>query len=67
MPTTLTGRELIKRYINNNSISIGSLGAMYNVGKVYMSQVLSGKKTTKAANELVLKIIEDFKLGIKED
>lgn len=66
MPTTLTGRELIKQYIKDNSISLSSLGAMYNVGKVYMGQVLSGKKATKAANELVLKIIDDFKLGIKE-
>lgn len=67
MPTTLTGRELIKQYIEENSVNIGSLGAMYNVGKVYMSEVLSGKKQTRAANALVLKIIDDFKLRPNDD
>lgn len=65
MPTTLTGRELIKQYIDKNDISLQSLGAMYGISKVYVSDILSGKRTGKKANEIVLKIIEDFKLGIK--
>lgn len=65
MPTTLTGRELIQRYIDKNEISITSLAAMYGISKVYMSNILSGKKTGSKPNAIILRIIEDFKLGIK--
>jgi hypothetical protein len=62
MPTTLPGRELIKKYIDHNSISVASLGRMYGVGKMYMGEVLSGKKAGPAANALILKIIDDLKI-----
>ncbi len=62
MPTTLAGRELIKKYIDDRSISITSLATTFGVGKMYMTQVLAGTKKSAAANELVLKIIETFKI-----
>ncbi|WP_125767337.1 XRE family transcriptional regulator [Lapidilactobacillus wuchangensis] len=62
MPTTLPGRELIKKYIDQNSISVASLGRMYGVGKMYMGEVLSGKKSGPSANALILKIIDDLKI-----
>lgn len=65
MPTTLTGRELIQRYIDKNEISVTSLAAMYGISKTYMSDILSGKKTGSKPNAIILRIIEDFKLGIK--
>lgn len=67
MPTTLTGRQLIKQYVESNSVDLGSLGAMYGIGRVYMGEILSGKKQTKKANELVLKIIDDFKLRQEQE
>lgn len=67
MPTTLGGRDLIKDYLSENKISITSLATTYNVGKMYMTQVLDGTKTSAAANQLVLKIIDDFKIRVKED
>lgn len=66
MPETLSGREAIKKYLDDKQITIVSLAAMYGVGKMYMHEVLSGKKKSKSANELVLKVIEDFKIGREE-
>ncbi|GEK28873.1 hypothetical protein [Furfurilactobacillus siliginis] len=62
MPTTLAGRELIKKYLDENSISITSLATTFGVGKMYMTQVLSGDRKSAAANALVLNIIETFKI-----
>lgn len=65
MPTTLVGRELIKKYLKQNNISITSLATTFGVGKMYMTQVLSGERHSAAANALVLNIIERF--GIREN
>lgn len=62
MPTTLAGRELIRKYIDDHNISITSLATTFGVGKMYMTQVLSGTKHSPAANVLVLSIIETFKI-----
>lgn len=62
MPSTLTGREAVKKYLERNSISNESLGTMYDVSKVYIGEVLNGNKNGPKANALVLKIIDDFKI-----
>lgn len=62
MPTTLAGRELIRKYLDEQHISITSLATTFGVGKMYMSQVLDGSRKSAAANELVLKIVETFKI-----
>ncbi|MCL5458046.1 XRE family transcriptional regulator [Loigolactobacillus coryniformis] len=67
MPTTLNGRQLIGKYLDQHKISITSLAAAYGVGKMYLTQVLSGTKQSAAANELVLKIIEDYKIRPKKE
>ncbi|MDA5386983.1 XRE family transcriptional regulator [Loigolactobacillus backii] len=67
MPTTLSGRELIKNYLKNNNISITSLATTFGVGKMYMTQVLNGSKNSAAANELVLNIINTFKIRPREE
>lgn len=67
MLTALTGRQLIKQYVDQHNVDLGSLGAMYGIGKVYMGEIISGKKQTRAANALVLKIIDDFKLRPNDD
>lgn len=62
MPTTESGRELVSKYLDKNNISIVSLATTYGVGKMYMSQVLSGVKQNPAANAMILKIIDDLKI-----
>lgn len=66
MPTMLNGRQSIKEYLDDHDISITSLATAYGVGKMYLTQVLSGTKKSAAANELVLKIIEDYKIRPKK-
>ncbi|WP_063697023.1 hypothetical protein [Pediococcus inopinatus] len=65
MPETLAGRKLIAEFLNDNDISIASLATTYDVGKMYMQQVLSGKKKSAAANKMILKIIDDYKIRAK--
>lgn len=67
MPTTLAGRELINQYLKENSISVTSLATMLGLGKVYVNEVLTGKKNNAAANELILKIIETLKIRPKKE
>lgn len=62
MPSTLVGRELVKKYLEDNNISNESLGAMYGYSKVYVGEVLNGNKTGPNANNLILKIINDLKI-----
>ena len=62
MPETISGREAIRTYIKEKNISITSLATMYGMSRAYLHEVLDGKKKSKAANELVLKIIEDFQI-----
>lgn len=62
MPETISGRDAIRSYINEKNISITSLATMYGMSRAYLHEVLEGKKKSKAANELVLKIIEDFQI-----
>lgn len=66
MPTTLAGRELIRQYLDENGITITSLATTFGVGKMYLVQVLNGSQHSPAANALVLKIIETFKIRAKE-
>ncbi len=65
MPELLAGRELVNKYLDDNKISITSLGVTYGKGRMYMAEVLSGKKKNPAANQLILKIIDDFQIRPK--
>lgn len=67
MPETLPGRSLIQDYLNENNISIASLAATFGVGRMYMTQVLNGDRKSAAANKLVLKIIDTFKIRANKD
>lgn len=63
MPETLNGRQKIKAYLDANEISIASLATMYGVPKQDLSDYLAGRKKNPKANQVILKIISDFKLS----
>lgn len=44
MPSAVTGRELVKKYLEDNDISNESLAVMYGYSKVYVGEVLNGSK-----------------------
>lgn len=62
MPSTIPGRELVKKYLNENNIKISDLAKMYGMSKQEVSNYLNGKKTNPAGNKFILKIIQDFKI-----
>lgn len=62
MTETKDARTKIISYIEESNKKISDLAVMFNVSKVYMSNVLNGKQTGPAANELILTIINAFKI-----
>ena len=62
MPSTMPGRELVKKYLNDNKITTTDLAKMYGMTKQDVADYLSGRKTTPASNQFILKVIRDFKI-----
>lgn len=63
MPTTSSGRELVKKYLKENDLKIVDLAKMYGIAKQDATDYLSGRKTNPAANRFILTVIRDFKIG----
>lgn len=62
MPSTMPGRELVKKFLNDNKIKITDLAKMYGMTKQDVADYLSGRKTNPASNQFILKVIRDFKI-----
>jgi hypothetical protein len=62
MPTTMPGRELVKKYIKENLISIADLAKMYGLSRQEATDYISGRIQTPKSNQFVLSIIKDFKI-----
>ncbi|EKW99409.1 hypothetical protein [Ligilactobacillus saerimneri] len=62
MPETKAGRDKIIGYLNENDISISALAAMYGLSRQDLSDYLAGRKRNPKANQIILKIISDFKI-----
>ena len=62
MPSTFPGRELVKKFLQENDIKSTDLAKMYGMTKQEVSDYLSGRKTNPAANQFILKVIRDFKI-----
>lgn len=63
MPTTMPGRELIKKYLKDNDIKTSDLAKTYGMTKQEVSDYLSGRKKNPASNQFILKVIRDFKIS----
>ncbi|MCI5684534.1 MAG: helix-turn-helix domain-containing protein [Enterococcus gallinarum] len=62
MPDVNPGREKVKKYIEKNNISITDLAVAYGVKKQDLSSYLSGKLNNPRGNQIILKIIADFRI-----
>jgi transcriptional regulator with XRE-family HTH domain len=62
MPSTLSGRQLIKDYLKKNDIKVSDLAKMYGMTKQEVSNYLNGQKKTPASNQFVLKVIHDLRI-----
>ncbi|WP_270364364.1 hypothetical protein [Enterococcus malodoratus] len=62
MPDVNPGREKVKEYIERNNISITDLAVAYGVKKQDLASYLSGKLDNPRGNQIILKIISDFRI-----
>lgn len=62
MPSTMSGRDLIKQFLIQNNIKSTDLAKMYGMTRQEVSDYLSGRKVNPASNQFVLKVIHDFKI-----
>lgn len=62
MPSIDPGRDKVREYIQKNNISIHDLAVAYGLKPQDMASYLSGKLTTTKANQIILRIISDYKI-----
>ena len=62
MPSICAGREKVRKYLDENNISIQDLAVAYGMKPQDMASYLSGKLTTTKANQIILRIISDYKI-----
>ncbi|MEG0619180.1 MAG: XRE family transcriptional regulator [Bacilli bacterium] len=63
MPDNAIGREKVLKYIEDNNINIVDLGSMYGMNKQDITNYLKGHLIgNPKSNQLVLRIISDFKI-----
>ena len=62
MPTSDNGLKLVNDFIEESGIEKMSLAAKYGVAKNMMLDILSGQLQSPKAHQVILKIIDDFKL-----
>lgn len=60
MPDTVNGRQRVLAYMKEHDISRVQLATMYGMNKQDVSDYLSGRKRTPAANQLIITLIKDF-------
>lgn len=62
MPSTMPERELVNKYIKENSISIADLAKMYGLSRQEATDYISGRIQSPKSNRFILSIIKDFKI-----
>ena len=62
MPTTMPGREKVKKYFNENHIKIASLAKAYGLSRQVATDYISGRIQSPQSNKFILKVIEDLDL-----
>lgn len=62
MTETKDARAKIISYMEESKEKISDLAVIFNVSKAYMGNVLNGKQIEPADNELILTIINAFKI-----
>lgn len=62
MPETVTGREKILKFIEDNGVLQIDLATQYGITSGDFADIITGKDTSPRANRVILKIISDFKI-----
>lgn len=62
MPSIEPGREKVQAYIEANNISITDLAVAYGLKRQDLTNYLNGKVETTKGNQVILKIISDYRI-----
>lgn len=62
MPSIEAGREKVMEFVKKNGIAIEDLAIAYGMQKTDVYNYLTGKSKTPKANQLILRIITDYKI-----
>lgn len=62
MPETVTGREKILKFIEDNGVKQIDLATQYGIKSGDFADIMTGKDLSPKANRVILKIISDFKI-----
>ncbi|MHC5226924.1 helix-turn-helix domain-containing protein [Enterococcus sp. LJL99] len=62
MPSIAVGREKVNEYMEDNNISITDLSVAYGIKKQDLASYLSGKLETVKGNQVILRIIADYRI-----
>ena len=62
MPSIDAGRERVLAFIKENGIAIEDIAVAYGMKKADVYNYLNGKSKTPKANQLILRIITDYKI-----
>lgn len=63
MPSTMSGRELVKKFLQDSNVKTTDLARTYGMTKQEVSDYVSGRKVNPAGNKFVLKVIHDFNIS----
>lgn len=63
MPSTMSGRELVKKFLQESNIKTTDLARTYGMTKQEVSDYVSGRKVNPAGNKFILKVIHDFNIS----
>lgn len=63
MPSTMSGRELVKKFLQESEVKTTDLARAYGMTKQEVSDYVSGRKVNPASNKFILKVIHDFNIS----
>ena len=63
MPSTMSGRELVKKFLQESEVKTTDLARTYGMTKQEVSDYVSGRKVNPAGNKFILKVIHDFNIS----
>lgn len=62
MPNNIYGRDLVKKWADENDISLNSIASVYGMTRQEVSNYINGTKKGPKANLFILRLIEDYKI-----
>lgn len=62
MPNNIYGRDLVKKWVDENDISLNSIASVYGMTRQEVSNYINGAKKGPKANLFILRLIEDYKI-----